>query len=443
MNAKLSKNSPRHTAAVRDRTAADYPTGNSARETILFIGNYRPTIPLISEFHQLGFHVDVGVTDSPELGYAASRLVNERFYHTPHDKNPDLFIDELNDFLAKRQDVAHVMPVAEDMLIFIKENLARFERPDAFTMVLPAVIDLCLNKASILEFAENAGIAQAPFAIVADHAALNREAERIGFPVAIRPTHSVLKFGTRKALLCADGNELNRLLPTWPEGHEKLVIQKRFQGRRHNIYFAARDGKIFRLLETVADRTDHADGTGLAVKGRTIEISPALREETERLVAKLSYTGVGCAQFLVSQTTGDHSFLEINPRIAGNHMLPAKAGLALGPLMLALTKNKSIPGLDSSTMKIAEPGLTYVWTYGDLGGCLREWRNGHISPRAALVWAFTALKDACSADMHMTWSWRDPMPSVQSYGGKLMKSLTSKLPSRHRHAAPGNKGERQ
>lgn len=427
MSNNSSSSSTSCAPALPQNSNSERINSNMEKKTILFIGNYRATIPLIHEFKNLGFKIIVGVTDAPERGYMASRFVTEKWLHPNPDDEPDQFVDELNLFLSARKDITFVMPVAEDMLVLIQSNLSKLVRPGAFVMIESDLIDLCLDKMRILDFADLTGVKQAPYKIVTDYPSLLNSAEKIGFPIALRPIQSSLKFGSRKALLCENIDELKRCLPSWPEDHMKLILQKLFFGRRHNLYFAARDGEIFRLLETVADRTDHADGTGLAVMGRTIEISPALRHDTEMLIKKMNYSGIGCAQFLVCEKNKSHSFLEINPRIAGNHMLPTKAGLSLGPLFVALTKNINFSNLNSTDMIIAEPGITYVWTYGDLGGCLREWKNGRINFISALKWGMLAIKDAAFADMHMTWSWHDPKPAFSSYGDRVHGFIRNKL----------------
>lgn len=386
--------------------------------SILFIGNYRPTIPLIHEFNDLGFRIIVGVTNAPERGYSSSRFVSERWAHSNPDDEPERFIDELNHLITKRDDITYVMPVAEDMLVLIQAHLSNLVRPEAYAMVSFDLVDLCLDKARLLQFAEQAGIKQSPFTIVTDYPSLLSESEQIGFPVVVRPTHSSFKLDSRKALVCKSIDQLKLSLAEWPKEHKNLIVQKLFLGQRHNLYFAAKKGKIFRLLETVADRTDHADGTGLAVMGRTIKLSPPLRKDTEMLLSSMNYTGIGCAQFLMCSNSDTYSFLEINPRIAGNHMLPTKAGLSLGPMLLALSQHFDIPEINTKKVIVDEPGLTYVWTYGDLGGCFREWKNGRIGTGDALKWIGIALKDAFRADMHLTWSLQDPMPALSGFAEK-------------------------
>ena len=386
------------------------PAGGS----ILLVGNYRPTIPLAREFRARGYRVIAGLTDAPERGYASSRHVSELWSHPDPEVDPRAFLEALNAFVATRPEIVAVIPVAEDIVTLLNAHRDRLRRSSNYAMMAPDLIDLCLDKGRMLALAETVGVPQAPFRIVDRHEELATACGGIGFPVAIRPLHSHRKFGSRKTLLCRDHDELTALLPAWPGGHDRLIVQARVVGRRHNVYFAARDGDVFRLLETVADRTDHWDGTGLAVAGRIIEPSPALRWATEALLRAMNYTGIGCAQFLVDPETGQSSFLEINPRIAGNHAIPAAAGLDLGPALLALTR-----GEPCGPVRIARAGRRYVWSYGDFGGLARDLAARRIGLGAALRWGMAAARDAVRADMHLTWSWHDPLPALDAVVGKL------------------------
>lgn len=402
-------------------TAAPALKGGRSAErkgSILLVGNYRPTIPLAREFRADGYRVIAGLTDAPERGYARSRYISELWSHPNPDVEPRAFLEALNAFVADRPDIAMVVPVAEDMVTLLNAHRHQLHRASDYAMMAPELIDLCLDKSRMLTLAETVGVPQAPFRVVDRHEELAKACDGIGFPVAIRPLHSHRKFGSRKTLLCRDHDELTTLLPAWPTGHDRLIVQARVVGRRHNVYFAARDGSVFRLLETVADRTDHWDGTGLAVAGRTVEPSPALRWATEALLRSMNYTGIGCAQFLVDPDTDRSSFLEINPRIAGNHAIPAAVGLDLGPALISLMR-----GEPCGPVRIGAGGRRYVWSYGDFGGLVRDLAARRIGLGTAVRWATTATVDAIRADMHITWSWRDPLPALDAVLGKLLGAL--------------------
>jgi carbamoyl-phosphate synthase L subunit-like protein len=210
----------------------------------------------------------------------------------------------------------------------------------------------------------------------------------------------------RKALVVDGPEALRRLLPGWPPGQRALLAQRQVSGRRHNVYFAARAGRVVRRVEAVIERTDAPDGTGLAVAGRTIFPSADLTRYSDALVARLQYTGVGCAQFLVDG--GEAHFLEINPRIAGNHAVAEAAGLELGPLAIAL----AAPDPPPVPFVAGRTELVYAWTYGDVHGLKAALGGGAIGPREGCRWALAIVASLLRARVHMTWSWTDPVPTL-------------------------------
>ena len=55
-------------------------------------------------------------------------------------------------------------------------------------------------------------------------------------------------------------------------------------------------------------------------------------------------------------------------------------------------------------------GTRYAWTTGDLeglGAAVRE-----LGPRGIAKWVLDIARSALAADVHVTWSWRDPLPTV-------------------------------
>lgn len=379
----------------------------SGSKSVLLLGNYRPTIPLCAEMRELGYFPIVGVTEQGERGFAHSRHVGALWHHTDPDADSSGFFRELDALVSCRDDIEYVLPVSEDMLLLVSRFRHRLKRPSAYVMATEEAIELCLDKCRSLLAAEAGGVRQAPFRILVRGDDILSAATTVGFPAIVRPAAAGLRFGTCKAIVCDDAAALCAQLPHWPEGHDRVIVQSRVEGPRHNVYFAAREGRLLSHLETVSSRTNRADGTGLAVSGRTVAPTPALLDDTQAFVRELGYTGVGCAQFIVDPATGQSTFLEVNPRIAGNHAIPTAAGLGLGKTLITLHG-----GGPCTAPPTGEVGLRYVWSYGDLGGLCRETASGRIGWRAALGWAGAATADAIRADFHLVWSWKDPLPAI-------------------------------
>ena len=165
-------------------------------------------------------------------------------------------------------------------------------------------------------------------------------------------------------------------------------MQRHAPGLRENIYFAAQDGEIYRYLHAKITRTDQPDGSGLAIEGKTVAPCPVLKQHTKALVENLNYTGIGCAQYLVEPETGNVSFLELNPRIAGNHAVPETCNLGLGDCLIDLTEGRNF----SASYVEGTVGISYGWLAGELASIKKAWQSGNLS-----FWqAFTAARKAYS-----------------------------------------------
>ena len=265
---------------------------------------------------------------------------------------------------------------------------------------------LLLNKLEALDFAQEFGVSTLPYAKVADRDALVVAADEIGFPLTIRAFGATARLGDRKALILETREELDAVLPVWPAGHEALLLQRFAEGIRHNIYFAAHDGQVVGMVESRIIRTDHLEGTGLAVDGVTIEPTPALVADLEAIVAATDYNGAGLIQFIVGPD--GHCFLELNSCIGGSHAVAENAGLPLAAMAVAIAREEETPEAAVKT------GQLYAWTGGDLLAAKQAWRRGDISTAGLVRWVARAAGTALAADMHMVWHPLDPMPALHA-----------------------------
>ena len=386
--------------------------------TILLLGNYRPAVAVARALAADGWRVMLGY-EGEDPGADCSRHVDEIWDHPGLKDSPDTLMNALTALLADRPDIAGVMPVSEEFMLFLaaRDTVLR----GRIKLVSPnrLVISTFSNKLKALDFATDCGVSTLPYARVADYRTLLSSADRIGFPLTIRAFGATARMGFKKALIVHNFAELREELPDWPAGHNALLLQRYAPGTRHNVYFAAKNGQIVGALETRIIRTDHPEGTGLAVEGTTVESSRSLLDSTARLAAAIRYTGIGLTQFIVPDDGGTHCFLELNPRVSGSHAVPEQAGLHLTRLAVELaahTSGRHAPeaGAIETIIPIHEgrPGLKYVWTGGDLLGAKHAFMRREISAGHALVWILKAVRGAFTARIRMVWTWRDPLPGL-------------------------------
>ena len=395
-----------------------------SRPVILLLGNYRPSLTLARTLRKQGYRIVVG-SHGCERECQHSNAVSQMWDHSPLGLTADRFAGELRRFCAETPQLAAIFPVAEEYVRLFAENEHVFKGLPPIASVPPHLVRKCLDKPFMMRLATGNGVPTAAFATSSNGSELKLAIERAGFPMIIRPADSTKQLNGRKALTVESAEALSRISKEFKLESRDLLLQRKFEGKRHNVYFAAIGGKMLRCLHAVIDRTDNPDGSGLAVEGRTLPAEGPLVEQTSRLLAALDYTGIGCAQFLVNEKTGASSFLEINSRIAGNHALPEFSGLGLGTFMLDLALGNPV---DRKPV-FAPAGIRYAWMTGDLVGAKSAYLRGQTSAATALLSCARAITSALKADVHMVYDKADPKPALHTLWQTLPRVARWRRPS--------------
>lgn len=391
----------------------------AASRTVLIAGNYRPALTAARRLKAMGYRVLLGM-EPGSTGAEHSRFVDEIWRMPAPERGAQAFREALRVRLRLDSSIAVILPMTETYLNFV--DAARDLVPPDILVAAPQrrVIEICHDKFAWLRFCCDIGIPTPPFDTASRIDSLRAVVEAIGPPVVIRPVVAGQRIGKRKAVPVYDDPGFEAAFAAWPEGVGDLLVQKRFEGVRYNVYFGALDGVIVRELHSRSLRTDRWDGSGQTIEGVVVDPVPVHSEMLARAVAAMGYTGVGCAQFLLDPATSRSCFLEINPRFGASYAFVEHAGFDLTGLALELAKPAPAP------KPLAAPPrpVHCVWTYGDLSGLTFSLSNNDITPAQALRWARAALVAAVTADVHVTWSWSDPRPTLAAYASQLLKIVT-------------------
>lgn len=399
-------------------------------KSILLLGNYRPTLILGRRLSALGYRVIItrgGGDGASEF----SRHVSECWDHPPIEDEA-AFFGALREFLISRPDIQIIMPVWEACVIGLARHQHELPADRIYATPSSDIVTACLDKTAMLSLATQSKVPCAQYAFVQTWEALTDNAEKIGFPLVIRPLASSIPIFGQKALICRTREELRQAMPAWPAEHETLIVQQYVQGPRYNVYFAAQKGRPVRMLEAKILRTHLPNGTGLAVDGVTLDLDEDIEQATRSLISALNYTGVGCVQFIVDRDRDRITFVEINPRIAGNHAVAEACDMELSRLAVDLAINED----QVEELRIGRAGARYVWTFGDLGGlrmALRERQvgvAGFVRELTRICWL------AVRADIHMTWDWRDPLPTAAVFARRV-PIASALVPTRYKRARAG------
>lgn len=394
-----------------------------AQETVLLLGNYRPCLTLARRLTPLGYKVIV-TRGGGEGCSEFSRHVAECWDHPPLS-DVDAFIEALGAFLRQRPDIQIVMPVWEACVEAIAAHGSRLPPDRVYATPRPKTVTTCLDKDRMNEIAVASQVPCAHSELVRTYDDLRARAKELAFPVVIRPKSSSVPLCGKKALILMTAQDLETWLPQWPDGHDELIVQDYVDGPRHNLYLAARNGTLIRLLAVEIVRTHLKDGTGLAVEGATYTPDATLKTYAEDMVRTLDYDGVGCLQVMVDERTGAASFLELNPRIAGNHAIAEACGLELSRLAIDLARGH---GADEQLF-VGPANKRFAWTYCEMRGIRKALADRDIGVGGALGWIGRAIRTGVTADIHITWSWSDPLPTLMLFA-KQTPGVAALVPNR-------------
>lgn len=388
-------------------------------EKILLLENYRQTITVVRSLAKAGHEIILG-----KSGHKAftefSRYSSDVWEHPPFE-NTDAFIRALKELLGNKTNISFIYPVGEISLKILAENRGTIPSRFGIVMPEPSTVLACLDKTKTYKLVKELDIPLPVSKTIHDYNELQNAAIEIGFPLIAKPNSALTQLHGKKALIFQTIDELNYLLPAWPENTTEIILQSMARGYRHNCHFVATKGVIRSIFETKVLRTDTPNNTGYGVDSISLLPSTALVDYTVKLVGALNYTGIGCAQYLVENDKNNIHFLEINPRLDANCALPYLCGYDFPCWGLEVIKG---------TLEIPPTKKTFFvrikrahWLHGDLMGLLASLKTHEIMYSKALNWFFIDIP--CSlfkANYHITWSWLDPFPTLFQYA-MLIKSI--------------------
>jgi predicted ATP-grasp superfamily ATP-dependent carboligase len=265
-------------------------------------------------------------------------------------------------------------------------------------LLVPATqsLKITLSKNDTIELAMSAGV-PVPRTLVPGHV---REAmafaRELGFPVVIKGEKGE---SARNVRIVRAEPELE------PAFCEIVACETAYQGRPAVQEFVNGSsylvGGLFdqgRPLRVCAHRKvlTYPPSGGVTVKGVT-ERHADLLDSAFKVFAALNYSGLGSADFIRDNRTGEFKFLEINPRVWASIGLAHYAGADLFSPYRALVK-----GIPVATDLNFREGVEYHWLLG-------EFRL--IAKRPLRI--FGLLRDLLDRRSKFDFQWSDPGPFLR------------------------------
>lgn len=407
--------------------------------TVLIIGNYRQTITLVRSLAAQNHRIIVGISEKSSSFAEYSKYVDTVWHHPDVYPKTQKFLDALTLYLYSNADIDCIFPVGEHALDTFSNIY--FQIPEYVKVIMPApeTIRTCLNKLHMYDIATELDIPQVPYAAVNSFKDLKVVTNEIGYPCVVKPINSRIQLNGEKAVICKDESTIEKYFSEWPVKYSTLTVHEFLDGVRHNVYFTAQEGIIHQRLEVKILRTDSLDGTGSAVEGVTIVNTPQIKAYCDQLIDYLHYSGIGCIQFIVSKD--QISFLEINPRLGANFAIACQAGFDIPSEALNLAFSSHKASEDNCSYKI---GLRYARILGDLEGIkLTLHKNKPYKLKQMVHWLWRMVISV-TAPVHITWSWKDPKPSLFLFVKLLPKTIRrrikfKKFALQHQNLSPSGK----
>ncbi len=386
---------------------------------VLVLGDYRQTLTVARSLARADYRVIVGTAGQPFTHTRYSRSVSE------HWRGPECrseirtdssqeFVFAMLGFLEQRPDIKWIFPIGEKDLRALCPHAGKLEERVDLVMSDAKVIETCTVKTIANEKAKASGIPIPHNEIVHSREELIKAANAMGYPCVVKPVSERYEIEGEKARILQSPIDLDKYFEKWPDNNVRLIVQRFAEGKRHNCQFLAHEGRLLAYFENIVLRTTRSNDTGYGTDCVSMPPSPKLREHCEMLLMNLKYSGAGCVQFLVDEQSGIISFLEINSRLDATCALAVHCGYDLPLMALEYARYRhgmrpTPPRNDSSY-----PRRRAVWLLGEIEGLGHELRRHHIDRREAWLAFRSTLRSAILADVHLIWSWRDPLPALHA-----------------------------
>ncbi len=403
---------------------------------ILVLENYRQTLVVLRSLANAGYDLIVGCHDKiGDKFVLSSRYTKETWSH-PDLNEEDEFIEALTVFLKRRDDIAYIFPTDNTSISLLARNFDQVSSICGILMASPLATEICQDKGKAYELACELNIPLPETSIVRNFTDINSQIDRIGFPFILKPRTSCRPLYGKKCIICNSPDDFNKYFPKWPEKHHELVLQRKASGQRHNCMFTSVKGEMVSYFENKAIRTETYDYTGYAVESVSVRPTSKLKYYCELLTHKLAYTGIGFVQFHVDKEDGSSCFLEFNPRMGGSHALPYFCGVDFPKQ--AIDVHQYLSGEIASLPQYSKNyryGMRIHWMFGDITGMIKELKRKEISILQGIVWMLRIIITLFRSVHHMTWSWKDPLPTLILYKQEFLNIIAHRLNRLRLHKA--------
>lgn len=312
--------------------------------------SYKHTLGACRALGSSGYQVQVIGPKFGQAGY--SKWVEKRHLqrgYAPGDLSAQ--IAEISD----SEGIPLLLPVGASSVFDVSAKRDMLSNKIAFALAPKGSIDLALNKADLLSFAESVGV-QAPRTWRFDkYESLLNVLDEIPMPFIIKSAREQHKFGPIYIYSPSDVENLlaaEILLPEFTHG--ELVIQTLIKGPGEGFFALYQNGVCKRVM--MHRRLREIPATGGSSWAAESTFRQDLFDSGVTLLDALKWHGPAMVEFKRNETDGQLSLMELNPKLWGSLDLAIASGVNFPADTVRIAAGEE---LESNFTY--ETGVKYVW----------------------------------------------------------------------------------
>jgi carbamoyl-phosphate synthase large subunit len=254
------------------------------------------------------------------------KYIADAFYQLPNEQTPD-YIPKLLE-ICKNEHVDVLIPIHDNELIKISQNLEKFERISCKVVASNyETIEVCNDKYKTYSLFKKIGIAT-PDTYRAEEVLSGQK--EIVFPAFLKPARGVSAIDT----YTVDSPESLRVLA---KTISEPLVQTLVKGREYSVdILCDLNGQVIEIVP----RSRDARNQGACIKGVT-EKNEAIMEGARRIAMALGLRGPANIQCF-KKDSGEIIFFEVNPRFSATHAHTIMAGLNTPHLLLKMIDGQNV-----------------------------------------------------------------------------------------------------
>jgi FAD-dependent urate hydroxylase len=327
--------------------------------------------------HRAGYDVSVVASAKPAPAHW-SRSCAERLILVDPLKDEAGFIDGVRNIVEGRG-YALLVPGSDASLLALSRNRAPLEPNVTIGLPPHETVLGSLDKLRLIELAPAAGLSIPRTVECAGVDDAVRAAATLGFPVLLKPRHSVyeldgalIRLGSE---LIRDADTLTTLVPKYGDS---CLVQRVDPGDVVSFFGVAAGGRLLASGVSRYLRTWYPDAGNVAF-AETVEIPDGLAANVTALIEMFGWEGIFELEMIVRES-GEFSAIDLNPRPYGSLELAIRAGADLPAIWAAWLSGETV---EHAT---ARPGVRYRWEDAEIKHA--AWQLARARPlRAASVLA--------------------------------------------------------